>query len=912
MKLRLPIDLDRWQRVEPILDQALELPAGEWSAFLDQACAGDPRLRAEVETLLSADEAAGGFLGVPAGEYAPDLLLDEADGEESEEDLTGHQLGPYRLLREVGGGGMGTVYEAEDTRLGRRVAVKLLPPEYSRDRKAKERFLREARAAAGVDHPNLCTVHDVGESDGRLYIVLSFYEGETLRERIRRGPLPLAEARDVAIQVARGLVRAHEAGIVHRDIKPANVMLTRRGEAKILDFGIARLQGDEASLTRTGASWGTPAYMSPEQARGEPVDARTDVWSLGALLYEMIVGRRPFGGESLEAVVSAILTQEPEPLERVRPDVPEDLARIVERALTKEPAERYADATELLADLEMGSVPVRRLRRKELRIGLIAWALALALIAFILWWWYGRTAAGLPIRVAVLQPVVNAEGNDPDLSLVPSEVVEASFANLVTLDGVHPLDPPEQDEKSGSRVERLRAADANEALLALLDCNGGWCQVRMRRETPEGEVLRTIGPFPVQTGIENAYQLADAVRSYLPRLYPDHRPRPELPEGKIKAEDYSVYIELERRIERGETLGKKDLARSDAMLQTSPGLIGAYVLAAGMARNQGKLDRALDYVLRAERIAPYDPRPLFARLRIEVKQNRLEAADATLKRLSSLAPGDARVERAQAELLEARGDFEQARRLRQEVANRRPTWRNVLELASLDLSLGAKEETWQRLREILAAQPNNQYVLEEVAALEETFGDLKQAAALYERLSRLQPTLPRLTNLGFVHYLLGDYSAAAVAYREALALNPGHLATRFNLATALEAQGDGRGAHLLYRTLASEIAAPSTPPDAYTRMLLAQCLVRLGQRVDAAQVASEALKQRPDDVAVLYQATQVYALLGDRYSALYYTKLAREKGLRREWFTIPELKSLQEDPGFRDLLRAPATFKAAR
>ncbi|HKH48059.1 MAG TPA: serine/threonine-protein kinase, partial [Thermoanaerobaculia bacterium] len=343
---------DRWRQIETILDQALDLPSEKRSLLLDEVCADDPSLRAEVEALLAADAGAGGFLVTPAGEYDADLLADAV--EEIEPDLAGQQMGPYRLLREIGGGGMGTVYEAEDARLGRRVAIKLLPPEYSRDRKAKERFLREARAAAAVDHPNLCTVHDVGESDGRLYIVLSFYEGETLRERIRRGPLPIAEAREIAIQVARGLARAHEAGIVHRDIKPANVILTRRGEAKILDFGIARLGGDDASLTRTGASWGTPAYMSPEQARGERVDSRTDVWSLGVMLYEMLAGRRPFGGESMEAVIAAILTQKPEPLERVRPEVPKELARVVDRALAKDPAERYANAAEMLADLESG------------------------------------------------------------------------------------------------------------------------------------------------------------------------------------------------------------------------------------------------------------------------------------------------------------------------------------------------------------------------------------------------------------------------------------------------------------------------------------------------------------------------------------------------------------------------------
>ncbi|HEY2294503.1 MAG TPA: serine/threonine-protein kinase, partial [Thermoanaerobaculia bacterium] len=292
MKPDLPMEPERWRRIEALLDEMFERPAGERRAFLDEACAGNPELRAQMEALLTADEEAEGFLATPAHQAAAELLADTV-GEAAP--LADRELGPYRLVREIGSGGMGVVYEAEDTRLRRRVAVKLLPPELSRDRGAKQRFLREGRAASALDDPNICTIHDVGEHDGQLYIVMAYYEGETLKERLARGPLPVSEARQVAIEVARALARAHEAGIVHRDIKPANVMLTG-GKVKVLDFGIAKIRGD-ATLTRTGSSPGTPAYMSPEQARGEPVDGRTDVWSLGALLYEMLAGRRPFPGD---------------------------------------------------------------------------------------------------------------------------------------------------------------------------------------------------------------------------------------------------------------------------------------------------------------------------------------------------------------------------------------------------------------------------------------------------------------------------------------------------------------------------------------------------------------------------------------------------------------------------------------
>lgn len=883
------MDLDRWRRIEPILDLALDLPPEEHDTLLDEACAGDPGLRAEVEALLAADMGAGGFLG----EYDADLLAEAV--EEIEADLTGQQMGPYRLLREIGSGGMGAVYEAEDARLGRRVALKLLPPEYSRDRKAKERFLREARAAAAVDHPNLCTVHDVGESEGRLYIVLSFYDGETLRERIRRGPLPLAEAREIAIQVARGLARAHEAGIVHRDIKPANVMLTRRGEAKILDFGIARLGGDDASLTRTGASWGTPAYMSPEQARGERVDARADVWSLGVMLYEMVAGRRPFGGESMEAVLSAILIQEPEPLERMRPNVSPELARVVERALAKNSTERYESAAELLADLESGEMPTAlSARRRPIKlVGLAVGALASAvLLVVILVWRPWQAMAGPPLRVAVLQPVVELEGNDPEPTFVASDVMDAALAALISLEGLQPLDPPERGEDEIVKAQRLREAD--EALLPVLKCREDSCQVSLHRRKPEGLPLKISHPFEVQGGFENAYQLAEGVRAHVQQVYPGYRLQPESSAGSVRAEDYTAYVELQRRVDRGERLGEPELDELDALLRRSTGLVGAYVLAAGIARNRRDLDRAFDYTVQAEKTAPYDPRALFIRLRIEVKKGRYDAARATLERLADLVPGDPRVQGAEADLLEARGELKKAHNLWKEVVGRRPTWRNILKLAALEFRLGASKAALQRLIDLLAEQPDNEFVWEGVAAVETAYGDLKRAAVLYEKLNSAKPSRLYLTSLGFIRYLLGDYAAAIAAEDEALKMGPNDPLTRFNLAIALEAQGELTEARRLYRALLKELAAAPPAQDVADRLRHAQCLVRLNQREGASALADEVLKERPEDIQSLFLAAQLYALLGEPDQAFYYKDRALKKGLQPQWFTTPEFRFLEK------------------
>lgn len=266
--------------------------------------------------------------------------------------MIGRQVSHYEVLEKLGGGGMGVVYEAEDLRLGRRVALKFLPREWSRDETVKERFYREARAASALDHPNICTLHDIDETeDGRLFLAMALYEGATLKGVLSEGWRSQREVAGIGAQIAEGLAAAHEQDIVHRDIKPANVIVTESGLVKILDFGLAKLAG-EAGLTRTGGSVGTPAYMSPEQARGEEVDERTDLWSLGVVLYELLAGRKPFRGDKTGALIHAIISQEPEPLAEVRPDVDPELAAIVDGLLSKDPADRPASAEEVAEALD--------------------------------------------------------------------------------------------------------------------------------------------------------------------------------------------------------------------------------------------------------------------------------------------------------------------------------------------------------------------------------------------------------------------------------------------------------------------------------------------------------------------------------------------------------------------------------
>ena len=341
-----PLSNERWQQIDALFDRALDLGPPERERFLEEI--GDPGLRRTVELLLTSEAPA--FLNGEAADYAAPLLPDLPE-EEGEVAAPGRRIGPYRIVGEIGRGGMGRVYKARHEGLGRYAALKFLPPHLASDGLTKGRFLAEAQAAAALDHPNVCTIHDFGESeDGRLFIAMTCYEGETLRAKIARGPLPVEEALDFAVSMAEGLAAAHAAGVVHRDVKPANVMVTDAGSLKLLDFGLATLEGN-LNLTEAGARMGTVAYMSPEQARDEAVDHRTDVWSLGVVLYEMLTGRRPFDGDDERTVVYCILNDSPEPLLSLRPDAPPSLGHVVEKALAKEPAARYADMQAVVEEL---------------------------------------------------------------------------------------------------------------------------------------------------------------------------------------------------------------------------------------------------------------------------------------------------------------------------------------------------------------------------------------------------------------------------------------------------------------------------------------------------------------------------------------------------------------------------------
>jgi len=349
---------ERWQRIDQLFHLALGQEPAQRAEFLDGACSGDQLLLSEIQLLLSSHDRAEGFIEVPAADLAAELL---AHGTTAL--FIGQQIGPYAIESLLGIGGMGEVYMAQDTRLARPVALKLLPPQFTLDAERVRRFELEARSASALNHPNIVTIYEIGRVNNSQFIVTEFIDGETLRRRISHGSPSLPEALDLAIQVGSALDAAHAAGIVHRDIKPENIMLRRDGYAKVLDFGLAKLTerkppGADGTLilpqvqTQSGMVMGTITYMSPEQARGLSVDLRSDIFSLGILLYEMLAGIPPFRGETSSDVLVSILEKEPLPIRQHWAELPIELEWIIKKALAKDREQRYQTIREFLIDLK--------------------------------------------------------------------------------------------------------------------------------------------------------------------------------------------------------------------------------------------------------------------------------------------------------------------------------------------------------------------------------------------------------------------------------------------------------------------------------------------------------------------------------------------------------------------------------
>jgi tRNA A-37 threonylcarbamoyl transferase component Bud32/tetratricopeptide (TPR) repeat protein len=493
---------EQWQRIDSVFGHALPLPESARSAYLDESCSTDPELRAQVERLLAASDSAGGFLESLDTGRAGRLLESSTE--------TGGTIGRYKVIRKIGSGGMGVVYLAEDASLKRQVAVKVLAPWLDASSAANRRLVDEARAASAIDHPNIATVHEIGETeDGRLFITMSYYEGDTLRDRMARGHLSMAEAADIAMQTARGLSAAHERGIIHRDIKPENILLRPDGTVKIVDFGIAEMEEQQA-LTQTTTAVGTAAYMSPEQTFASSVDSRTDLWSLGVVLYEMLAQERPFRGGTRDEIIVSIQSEPLRMNRQIEQHAPASLRAIVERCLQKEPAARYQSADELLRDLESVVVQVSRSGRRSIvaivavAIVLVVGGIAVALRAPGIWPVAPFLAAGAPQRPErILVGDFRVTRGDTTLGSVVTEAFRISLAqsrNIAVMtptsmqDALRRMARDASTPVEGAVAREIATRDGIKGFVdgEILSMGGRFVISARLTETSSGETLATL------------------------------------------------------------------------------------------------------------------------------------------------------------------------------------------------------------------------------------------------------------------------------------------------------------------------------------------------------------------------------------------------------------------------------------
>lgn len=723
-------------RAERVFHEALGMAPEARIAFIDSECDGDDDVRAEVLSLLDDADAAEQFFGrldqavflspSPSGDADP--YPDSPDPEFRE----GEEVGHYRIDSLIGRGGMGAVFRAHDVRLNRDVALKFLPTHLSADADEQARLLAEARAAAVLDHPNVCTVHEVGETaDGRLFISMPCYGGETLKQRLRERSMSQTDALAIAIQIARGLAAAHSRDIIHRDVKPANVILLPDGSVRLLDFGLAMVMN--ARTLRSGTTPGTVAYMSPDQIRGEPLDSSTDLWSLGIVLYEMLAGERPFTGVDRRAMVNAILHEEPEPLAHRCPGIDPALAAIVDRLLQKDSARRYNSASDVVADLENATrshadsprVSFIRKHRAFLTMSMII----VIAVSGALGWRQTRDSTAFQVRaqrahpsLAVL-PLINLGSDSSDAALAAG-ITEDLIATLANAGDVKVIASTSVASLKRANMDARQIAESlhvENVLEGGLQRVGDKLRVQVRLiNGQDGTTLWSQSydrgfneMFAVQDDIVRAVAAELQMRFDKDRQFTRHRTR------NIQA--YELYLRASDPV----------LLRSQAgVFKAQDFFLKAIAVDSNYAPAHAGL--SLTYLRRARTAS--DPGMPVPKL--------LEMADNEARRAIMLDSTLAEAHYARGRLREATLDFAQAgaslRRAVELDPSRSVYWRS---LAYLHAWSGRPEEELEKARRALETDPLNPYAIAAVASGLYGSHRYDEALALLEPLMAMKPPL---------------------------------------------------------------------------------------------------------------------------------------------------------------------------
>jgi tetratricopeptide (TPR) repeat protein/TolB-like protein len=848
--------------------------------------------------------------------------------------LIGQTVSHYRIVERLGGGGMGVVYRAQDTRLDRTVALKFLPAEWSGEPLLRERFSREARAASALDHPHICTIFEIDETpEGQLFIAMAYCPGETLKQRMQRGPVAIDDAVDIAIQIGDALQNAHDAGIVHRDIKPANILITDRNQVKIVDFGLAKHSG-ELAVTRQGSVVGTPAYMSPEQANGDEVDGRSDIWAIGAVLYEMLAGRRAFAADHERAILLAITTSDPTPIDDLRPEVPAELLRIVRRCLKRDLGERYQNAGQLLADLrryrgetfpaEIATVTLpsvsaahhRSLFKHRLLPALAA--VAVVVLAAMLYPTFSATGT----RHLLVLPF-NCPGDDAEAQILCVGLLDTVSAKLTELRRFQSsLAVVPASEVRGQRVQsadmahRIFGVDLVVSGSVLRESNS----LRIPIELVDATRLRQLRSRTITTDEMAGFVLQDRVVAVIEEMLDVELGAEErqalMAGGTSSAEAGELYLEArgrtgedpsEGQLTQAMTLYRQALDLDPEYTEAMVRLADACELRYDLSHDPIWLQHGTDYARRAVAAAPDLPAAQLIAGRFELENSSYQEAIDHLQRAITLDPLGLSAYMYLADAYKGIGDPESADAAVDRAIRTGPEdWQTYYDLGVFFYERFELERAAGYFQRVVDLLPDGSIGYTALGGILIHLGDRARAREMLEKSVDIGPTYDGYNNLGTLEFYEGRYAEAASSYEIALELDDRDYSVWNNYAEALALNdADSHRARDAYER-AAELAEEylAEHPENTTALIdLASFHLHLGNDGKARKVLDLVLTLEIQDPSSMVAVADVLERLGDRASALEWIEKSLLAGYPLELIEdYAAFNSLVSDPAFGRLI----------
>jgi len=859
--------------------------------------------------------------------------------------MIGQTVSHYRILESLGGGGMGLVYRAHDTRLDRSVALKFLPKEWGREREFRERFAREARATSALDHPHICTIYEIDETpDGQLFIAMAYCPGDTLKQRILRGPMAVDEAVTYAIQIADALGRAHEHGIVHRDIKPANILISDHDQVKVVDFGLAKLAG-EAAVTREGTVVGTPAYMSPEQTRGEAVDGRSDIWALGAVLYEMVTGRRAFAADHEQAVLLAIASSDPTPVKTLRPDAPAELLRIIRRCLKRNPASRYQNAGELLADLRRfrghaspaeivtqtlpSLASVRRRRLVTHRLLPIAAAVAAVLLAAV---FYPIVNQRPPRHLLVLPfTCVGADPQTEHLCIGLLETISAKLTDLRRFRSSLSVVPA-----SEVRAQRIDSADEARRIFGVDLVLAGSVQhggntLRIPLALVDTASLRQLSSRTLTTELTADFVLQDRIVATIQEMLDIQLSSEEAQAlragGTGNAEAAQLFLEARGRSSASESETELSAAMTlfRQALDLDPDYLDALVELAQSCHRRSRFsddaiwfDHGVAYAERALEIKADLPGAHFAAGRCELGRKAYSMAIQHLQRAITLDPLLVLAYTNLAVAYEASGAPGKAEEILIRAERTGPDdWQTYQEIGRFYFERDEWERAAGYFRRVVEMLPENSIGYTSLGGSLFYLGRREEARSNLERAVEIGSGYEGYSNLATFEFFEGRCIQAAKLFERTLEMDDSDYMVWNNLGEAFLCADDPERARAAF-TRAAQLVEPllaADPIDIKLLIDLASFRVNTGDEAGSREAVARAVILEISDPNAMFALAAVYEVLGDRGNALAWI----ERALRAHYplgviEDYPGFAALMEDPRFRKMaaeFSKPAAGSAA-